>query len=85
MKCYSKSHNIPSLYIVSLEDQILVWESSLCLSNSLLKVLAQNSGNHGSNSNSDRIFLVLVKAFTASINVYGVFQAGGPWSQVTNS
>ena len=28
---------------------------------------------------------VLVKAFMAGIKVYGVFRAGGPWSQVTNS
>ena len=28
---------------------------------------------------------VLVKAFTAGINVHSVFRAGGPWSQVMSS
>ena len=36
-------------------------------------------------SKKDTVFSASIKAFTTGINVYGVFWAGGPWSQVTNS
>ena len=33
----------------------------------------------------DMLDFVLVKAFTAGINVHGVFRAGGPWPQDMSS